>query len=769
MGSNLRISCTAALAIGALIVWLALRGAEEAREPAALEAGSSKEAARAEALDANGRVLRREEAPASPAVAPESAAASPGLRDLVVRVLDASGEPVDDVDVQLRTAARQPSGRGDAYPFYTNLSRDDELPRHGMRVPSAALAEAFAKAREAREVGRESGVYLVAPSCMVTCTVLELDEEDLPQEEIELRLEPSGFLRLEALRPDGIAHEGLLLVRLTTTASKSAAAKKQRWQAPWESHRELRVPGDRVRVPLSGRLRASFGIDMRSGLCADTQSLPGPRFDGEEILMQVQLRDARSLSGRLLDTTGEPLVAQAFLVESESSYHLSSLDRGTTDAEGRFRIVLPWDPEMRRLERLRLFPIDSRDGDPMPRKLEDHPHAVFEALELPEGAVADLGDVVLQPSGRHFLASGVVVDPMGSPIEGASVCASIGDPPRKISDADLFSDRDGAFEIFCDERVARAGFAAEKQGYFFERRVDAAAGEKGLRLVLKRGAVIEGRVLVPQGFPTTSLEVHRLFAGQARTTVAPNLDGSFRFDGCEPGTHALAFQLGPWKPVQVLGDLAIHGEEACSDPRLLEIDLRERVATLRIRAFEPLGEPMAHQAFLLSADQTQDVSRLLLTDGAGRASLGLPIEVQTVAISLRAGAPAVIPCGPGEHEVRLAEPLVLELVLEPAPELPDGVWLAACVELSGSPAGAHLRPRFRSPETPFRDGVAKLRVPLVGSYELRWIACTEEVQARREALEDGEPRVLDVDTATQRLTLSPPLDALRAALAKLGR
>ncbi|MBK9386800.1 MAG: carboxypeptidase regulatory-like domain-containing protein [Planctomycetes bacterium] len=770
MGPRFRIAWGALLVAGALILWPALREAEEARESVSLEATSVEDAARLGTLDARDRVQRREEAPATSSAGPESAAPSTEVRDLVVRVLDASRQPVDDIGVELWTAPAAPGERGEPPIYRREFAVEGALPRHGMRVPAEALATAFAKARDARAAGREFGVYVGAPNSIAKCTHLELREAELPSRDVELELGPSGFLRVDVRKPDGTPHEEEVSVVVRIPEPQMDLRSPQRDRLRPAVLRQMAKQRERLRVPVVASLRVSLAMDYGRGFLGEKQEIAGPRTEGEEVVLRVSLRAARILVGRLLSLAGEPLVEQGLLASYELSAMQPSQNIVRTDAAGRFRFVLQNDPPPKHIAKLRLFPQGARAVRWNVEELENHPHAVLEHVELPETPVADLGDIQIQPTGKLRLIAGIVVDRAGAAIEGATVDAFTGSPGQPLTRGEILSDHEGRFAIFHERQVPSLRVVARKHGYFLESSVEALLGESEVRLVLHRGAAIEGTVRVPEGFPLSELEIHRVHDGRTQERLAPAVDGSFRFEGCAPGAHTLAFQLAPWKPVLELAGLAVAGEELCADPRLREIDLRRLLTTLRIRALDARGEPLAQASLELSVDGTKWQAKPIRTDASARAALGLPIEVQAVAISLHGGAPTVVRCAAEEQEVRLAGPLAVELALHPAPELPADLRLYASLELLGPDGVAPRPPVFTSSEAAFEAGRSTHRVPLAARYGVRWAVRTTDASPYRAVLA-GETLAIEVQPATepQRIAVSPPLDALRAALTKLGR
>lgn len=772
MGSRFRLAWGALLVAGALILWLALRGAEDTPETAALEATRAEHAARVNALDASDRVLRRAEAPTTAAGALASSAPSFGARDLVARVLDASGEPVHDVDVQLWTALSTPDERGEWQLYHQAFSARGDLPRHGMRIPADALAAAFAQARDARTSGREVGVYLCAPNSLAKCTHVELVETELPSTDVELRLGPSGFLRIEAQRPDGSFYEESIHVVMQAAELQEPSPSSLQARMPKQIHRRIAAQRDRLRVPVTTALRVTIAQNLNRDqeFLGEQREIAGPQTEGEEVVLRVSLRAARILVGRLLSLSGEPLSERSLLASYALPAGLQGDSAGKTDAEGRFRIALQCDSLEKRIEKLRLFPLDPQARRQMSSELENRPHAVLTALELPETHIVDLGEVVIQPSAKHFLASGVVVDGTGTPIENAFVYAWTGAPPRRLDQESRLTDHEGRFEIYSLESASSLLLAAEKKGLVRQRGARVEIGDRSVRLVLGSGAAIEGTVRVPEGFPLSALEIHRVFDGRTQERLTPAADGRFRFAGCAPGAHTLAFQLAPWKPVLELAGLAVAGEELCADPRLREIDLRRLLTTLRIRALDVDGAPLAQTSLELSIDGTKWQAKPIRTDASARAALGLPIEVQAVAISLHGGAPTVVRCASEEQDVRLAGPLVVELALDPAPELPADLRLCVSLELFGPDGTAPRPPVFASSEAAFEAGRSTHRVPLAARYGVRWSVRTTDSQPYRAVLA-SETLAIEVEPATepQRFAVSPSLDALRAALTKLGR
>ncbi|MBL8898450.1 MAG: carboxypeptidase regulatory-like domain-containing protein [Planctomycetes bacterium] len=711
----------------------------------------------------------REESVDALRVAAEAAPSAALPRDLIVRVLDARAQPVSDIPVELWTELAEPDAKGNWQLDLQTFTPRERTPRGDLAIPSTVLATAFGKAREARAAGHAASAILRAESELLACTSYEFRDLTEPENAVELRLAPSGFLRIEATLPDGTpaTHPLQVLVASTAETSPFALPRHLRGRTRFQA---LEPQRSRLRVPLATPLRVEIEAHRDLGLLAHRAELLGPAEEGGEVLLRVPLRRATILVGRLLSADGAPLVRRELFVQCLRDGAGRTLPEEATDHEGRFRIVLDDDPPPSHLIELRIFPLPAEDAWQNPTELERRPHAVVRDLALAPSGTTELGDVVLTASEHHFLAAGTVVDASGAPVSHALVHACRGTVDQALSATLSFCTTEGRFELYSPEPLARLLVVARSSGYYLERAVEAEAGDRDVRIVLQRTGWIEGRILVPEGFPPNALHIRRSADGAVRATTTAADDGRFRFEQCTPGRHGLSFHMFPWPPVLVLDDLAVDRSERCTDPRLREIDLRSLVTALRIRALDTRAEPLPRKGLNLRLRAAEDVVLEISTDDAGRCTIPLPSHLSSVELALPGGPFLSVAVGPGEHDVQLEAPIELALVLDPAPALPPDVQLSASVIPLDADEALVRTGRLAYGTIYFREGEARWRVATPGRYALRWSVHAEHAKRSPIELAESAPRALAVQhgSSPQRFAVAPPAELLHAALTELS-
>ncbi len=263
-------------------------------------------------------------------------------------------------------------------------------------------------------------------------------------------------------------------------------------------------------------------------------SVPGVEAPTQEPL-RIELKAARSLSGRVTGPEGEP-VADAFLnwFQSEGGGGYSSISLGTSDAEGRFRITgFPPGP---------LSLAVSAEGH-VPRRIE--------GIQIPADREPEDLQITLQ---RAIILEVRVLDAEGEPVSGVRVFAESLEPDTP-EDRTLFflhfarrdSDRTDVAGR-CRLTVPKPGsyrVSASKQGPPVVTQVVIRPGSNALEIRLPSGAEVLGRVVDEKGaaVPRVSVRLQQTEELQQRAWTGP--DGTFVFSGIPDGDYRLtAFQEG---------------------------------------------------------------------------------------------------------------------------------------------------------------------------------------------------------------------------------
>lgn len=247
----------------------------------------------------------------------------------------------------------------------------------------------------------------------------------------------------------------------------------------------------------------------------------------------LRLTSGTDLSGRVEDPDGAPVAAAEIHLDDAASRWFSvpmgePAPDTVSDADGRFSI-----PDRRAGEQVDL---EVRRPGFVPRSL---PGVVVTGDPL---------TVQLEPAAR---LAGVVVGEDGAAVPRALVTAhaeagSAGPGGRVWADhalAHATTDADGRFEL--DELPSgRLRVVVRADGFLPEERAGLEAGAAGteetLTIRLRRGAVVEGRVLAADGSPVAGAAVGIDSEGLERWRPArTDGDGRYRLEGVEPGHRIL--------------------------------------------------------------------------------------------------------------------------------------------------------------------------------------------------------------------------------------
>ncbi|NIM62460.1 MAG: hypothetical protein GTO30_12680, partial [Acidobacteria bacterium] len=153
----------------------------------------------------------------------------------------------------------------------------------------------------------------------------------------------------------------------------------------------------------------------------------------------------------------------------------------------------------------------------------------------------------LQPSSR---ISGTVLDPAGEPIAGAQVdmtrmrgVEAGGMAVQIATREDTVSDADGRF-AFLEQEPGKVSLTAVASGFQEAKLADLAVpkGEdlEGVEIRLEQGAIVQGRVLTPDGRPAIGASVGKVRGGPGfgpgtRGSAPVDGDGYYRLEGLAPG------------------------------------------------------------------------------------------------------------------------------------------------------------------------------------------------------------------------------------------
>jgi hypothetical protein len=752
--------------VAAAVLWFAGRGGENGWS-SALDGTGEERAEIAPLVTPEVTSTTERQVTATPEPESASDAAPPAQpRELVVRVVDAAGEPVEGAQVFFQR--RTPNGNG-AYAERTSDGRGEV--RYAIRPEwSVPASEPL-----------ENVLHVELPIGARIERVLDL--EALPPEPIELRLEDGGQLELEIVDALGERTGRPCAIQIGFVAEPGKPES-----SPLALHRlneMLRSEQGLWKSPLLAfDRRWRIAIEPLDGSHAQSYvEVDGPKAAQRTVTVRATLGATKPiLHARVLDPQGQPLVDQEWSGAFEHHGRCDELVATRSDAAGELRWPLPpsatlvtsaslwlWSPtqEPRWIARCAL---------PVP---------------LAAGPIA-LGDLRLAeiPVG----AQGIVVDPAGAPVSGARLELR----GRQASDALPHSLRrgwattnaEGRFAFRVPESVPRfelttraAGFPARK----LEDLERAAPESLNLRIALRASGEITGSVLLEDDRERPHWRVELLDERGERIEQSYLGARSFGFHALSAGcSYTLRFVL----PCETVDDLSNHRSGAClvllevsglripesggacEDPRLREVDLRGLVLVREFLVVDAQRQPLVRSVCGLALRGTDGILRSAerLTDGAGRVEWLGPGELRELHLGVLGYAIAALEPNLATQRVELVRGLPVVIELESgAPEIPPGFELWPSLRHEALPElwiAAFSNP-FLDFEAPIRDGRAEIFVAGPGTYSVHWML-QRQVGGSLGGSGANVPRrdVIEVlDTpAPQRFAKAPHPEGVKAAL-----
>ncbi len=338
----------------------------------------------------------------------------------------------------------------------------------------------------------------------------------------------------------------------------------------------------------------------------------------------------------------------------------------------------------------------------------------------------DLGKVNLRWVSDRI--HGRVVDTDGNGIEDARITVS--------------TDRGGNRSTHMDETNSRGGFQLKtilaeettvevraEGGWLKHKQIVKNQGDSELRIVLQRGAVCTGQILMPEGIPDYSLTVQVHPSGdQERDSTSPSasvdsLTGQFQVKGIAAGTHVVQVRMVN-APIMEIPGVRFEAGLECADARVQSIDLRDVLESKSLRVMGANGESLrsAYGSVSLKGKTVAYGN----ADSKGKMTLHLPklpgLQVHLQASGYRAQSLALDEVSVSEvTEVRLSPGIEVRLFCANPPSLRQGRNRAL---LSLSRWKNDAQSEFSSelsvslPACLFKDGAAKVVFPGPGTYVL---------------------------------------------------
>lgn len=243
----------------------------------------------------------------------------------------------------------------------------------------------------------------------------------------------------------------------------------------------------------------------------------------------------------------------------------------------------------------------------------------------PGTAAVELGDVTA--SDWPVLVRGLVLDEAERPLDGALVelCDANGRPDPRTRTA---SDERAQFALRGPpppEGDAVLVRAVEPERRAADATVALRRGDHRARIVIAVHGRLAGTVLLPEGAPEGSVLVRVEQPSGSQLALTVDGSGAFEFSNVEPGEARVSFApQGFEEPVLVLERVGIPRGGACADPRLLGVDLRERLVVVELEVVDERGQPLVSgwagpvastRARGRSYDMVDGIARIVLAKG----------------------------------------------------------------------------------------------------------------------------------------------------------
>ncbi|MBL8901404.1 MAG: carboxypeptidase regulatory-like domain-containing protein [Planctomycetes bacterium] len=705
-----------------------------------------------------------EPASESPATSKVTPPATPP--ELVVRVVSAAGEPVEGAQVGF--VRRTSNGGGGPAP----------------RTSDARGEVRFAIRPEWKQPAKEPTENVVQVESPIGAGVERiLDLAALPAEPIELRLQDGGQLELEIVDALGERTTLPCAIQVGIVAepgkpepnslslhflNQQARSEKGLWKSPLLAlDRRWRIAVE----PLDGSHAQSY------------VEVAGPTTAQRTVAARATLGAAKPiLHARVLDPQGQPLADQDWASAFESRGNSDHLPNVRSDASGALHWPLP--PTAMRVTSAALW---------LWSPVQDPRWFARVALSVPFAAgPIELGELRLEEIALG--AQGIVVDPSGAPVSGASLALQ-GQPsnnamPYALQRRGATTDAEGRFAVRVPELLPRFELTLQAVGFppaKLENLERASPESLNLRVVLRASGSITGNVLLDDDRELSQWRIELLDEQGKRITQSFLSARNFDFPALAAGSsYTLHFGLstetiedlratrsGALLVLREHADLRIpENGGACDDARLRDIDLRGLVLFREILVVDEQRQPLARTDCGLALRGTDGMLRTMKmrTDSVGRLECLAPRELRELRLGVHGYAIASLEPNLATQRVELARglPVVIELAPD-APEIPAGFELWPMLRHQTLPELwiAAFGDPYLDFEAPIRDGRAEIFVAGPGTYSVHWmlrrqvggsLGGTGANVARRDVIE-----VLDTPTP-QRFAKAPHPNGVAAAL-----
>ncbi|HLQ37394.1 MAG TPA: hypothetical protein VK348_06320 [Planctomycetota bacterium] len=611
------------------------------------------------------------------------------------------------------------------------------------------------------------------------------DPKAPPAEPVVLHLPPTGSV-VATVTYHGAAITSGVNIGLYVRGKNDANGRNQVWNITAGDDGVVRFPY----VPLGGKYVATSRVDAANV----EQEFTGPATADQEVSVQLRVADDNVvLTGRVLDEQRQPIGSSEFSVEYQTSQSGGGAQLHT-DAQGRFRFFLQQLNEA--TDRLESFTIEWHRPDAIAMR------ASLPPCDLRPG-VQDLGDLRLVSgslvvAGRFMAGAEPYTTRVAFMVERWRDVGRNGRDVFEQVDGLTFNQVEGAFEVRGELGPGRYRLQFQDWNHLPVAPVEFNPGTRDLVVQIASGEQLQVTALLPPDLPWGVQAVLKAdhaapdvpdpddpmnryrFRGNRHNQADPQEQdpGHYRFQwqAMAAGTYSLEFRL--WSVASPL--LAIPGivlPLAAPDRRLQDVDLRELVEVLTVRALDAAGKLIAADrrggfVFQQFFDPAADWQGYQLQGGALRMPVRTgPADLLVTAVGFR---PREVRGARGAVAVDMQPWPEVELVFADLPPLPEGFSLQASLRTPDpqsnaryvTPWSSGARSTFAEPPPMTRKVEGRITFPIGDSPRRLSVVLRKDNRGAR-AIEGVSPK--DVGMSPAPVAVVIPAVAVQKALEALQK
>lgn len=635
---------------------------------------------------------------------------------LTAHVVDSNGAPAANVNVFL--VAVTSSRRNPFLEAKTNAQGLAEL-----RIPAAYL----------REVNEDSHIAVEAEAYSPLKTSVDVNLHQLPSEPVELKLPPSGKIRILVADTNGKPHKEMCGVRFAFGNHASHDGPADSFPSGVDIARRQVVGGETIFENVGLKTELWVQVSNKDGSFTDMVMAFGPTSEGEVVDVHLALAPVRPvIVGQILDLEGKSVGRAKMNIKIEER-RSNGVGYGSTNFkcdEGRFRHALQRPSP--KPDSLRVLVIRHEDD-----KQGTRGEARFDLNNTFPNGETDIGQLQLQP--LPLVVSGQIVDSDGSAVAGASWAI---EKQGVNGDGELMenhwmnqrnfsgsADDEGKFTIWGYVDDANYRLVVRAAGHT-DTKASFEIGQGNLQVVLGGAKDITGLILVDEGISIKSMSLAISPYSQRRGVHRDNQEGVIAADGSfsypDRGTGSYEIKLTCGKTHEVLADSVAVEVDASAPVAPVVFDLRGQLTQMLVHVVDEDGKPIDRNMLCIPEVAigrigTGEASKTILTRRPGMILQVSSANKRTVSL----------PIIHGEETVVLKEGYPVEVQVTNLDVIPDGYFLAGQL-MKADPSGDARKSLWLGDAFDLSDGLAPFLCPDFGDLfiELRLIEIPPEGRGR---------------------------------------